>query len=180
VPTLDERAWRATEPHTPHPRARLEAAAELTRAGIRTGLLIAPLMPGVNDRPEQVEEILNLATEAGVSSVNGVALHLRGDVRAVFFEWLSAQRPDLVARYERLYKQGAYAPIEERRRLARLVRGPDRTPGERMRPGPDERFAGLGGTGARDGVGGRATVAAGDSGALPRRAREQPPQQRLF
>ena len=58
IPTLDEKAWRATEPHTPNPRARIEAVAELRRAGIRTGVLIAPLMPGVNDAPEQVAEIL--------------------------------------------------------------------------------------------------------------------------
>ena len=51
VPTLDEKAWRETEPHTPHPRKRLEAVAELSRAGIPTGVLIAPLMPGVNDAP---------------------------------------------------------------------------------------------------------------------------------
>ena len=49
VPTLDEKAWRASEPHTPHPRARLEAVGELNRAGIPTGILIAPLMPGIND-----------------------------------------------------------------------------------------------------------------------------------
>src|SRR5688572_27295160 len=52
VPTLDEKAWRETEPHTPHPRKRLEAAGELSRAGIPTGVLIAPLIPGVNDAPE--------------------------------------------------------------------------------------------------------------------------------
>ena len=51
IPTLDEKAWRATEPHTPNPRARLEAVAELNRAGIPTGVLIAPLMPGINDAP---------------------------------------------------------------------------------------------------------------------------------
>ena len=51
IPTLDEKAWRATEPHTPSPRARLEAVAELNRAGIPTGVLIAPLMPGMNDAP---------------------------------------------------------------------------------------------------------------------------------
>ena len=51
VPTIDEKAWRATEPHTPHPRKRLEAVAELNRAGIPTGVLVAPLMPGVNDDP---------------------------------------------------------------------------------------------------------------------------------
>ena len=61
IPTLDEKAWRSTEPHTPNPRARLDAVAELTRAGIRTGVLIAPLQPGINDAPEQVAEIAELA-----------------------------------------------------------------------------------------------------------------------
>ena len=56
IPTIEEKAWRATEPHTPSPRARLEAVATLTAAGIRTGVLVAPLMPGINDDPEQVRE----------------------------------------------------------------------------------------------------------------------------
>src|SRR6266542_2331974 len=71
VPTLDEKAWRATEPHTPNPRARLEAVGELNRAGIPTGVLVAPLMPGINDDPRQVEEILELAAKAGARSVSG-------------------------------------------------------------------------------------------------------------
>ncbi len=133
VPTIDERAWRQSEPHTPNPRARLEAIAELTRAGIRTGVLIAPLMPGINDAPEQVARILEQASEAGASYVTGIALHLRGEVRGVFFEWLAEHRPDLVARYKRLYRNGAYAPVEERKRLAKLVRGPDLDPGQRTR-----------------------------------------------
>jgi DNA repair photolyase len=133
VPTLDEKAWRATEPHTPHPRKRLEAVGELNRAGIPTGILIAPLMPGINDAPEQVEPILELAAEAGAQSVGGIALHLRGEVREIFFDWLRAQRPDLVPRYEELYRRGAYASPEERRRLQALVRrdGRDPAPGRR-------------------------------------------------
>jgi DNA repair photolyase len=122
IPTLDEKAWRATEPHTPHPRARLEAVAELNRAGIQTDVLIAPLMPGINDAPHQVEPLLELAAQAGARNIGGVALHLRGEVRGVFMEWLGAQRPDLVARYEEIYRRGAYAPREERARLARMVR----------------------------------------------------------
>jgi DNA repair photolyase len=122
IPTLEEKAWRATEPHTPHPRARLEAVAELTRAGIATGVLIAPLMPGINDSPRQVQELLDAATEAGATSIGGIGLHLRGEVRHVFMEWLREQRPDLVPRYEELYRRGAYAPREERERLARMVR----------------------------------------------------------
>jgi DNA repair photolyase len=122
IPTLDEKAWRETEPHTPSPRARLEAVAELNRAGIPTGVLIAPLMPGINDAPDQVEPLLELATQAGATSIGGVALHLRGEVRTVFMDWLRSQRPDLVSRYEELYRRRAYAPQGERERLARMVR----------------------------------------------------------
>ncbi len=139
VPTLDESAWRDSEPHTPSPRARLEAVSQLTRAGIRTGVLVAPLMPGINDAPEQVAPILELAAEAGAAYVSPIALHLRGDVRRIFFEWLRANRPELVARYKELYRRGAYAPQEERRRLARLVSGPARDPGDRMRQSNRER-----------------------------------------
>jgi DNA repair photolyase len=122
IPTLDEKAWRASEPHTPHPRKRIEAVAELNRAGIPTGVLIAPLMPGINDSPGQVEEILELCAEAGAVSIGGICLHLRGEVRDVFMDWLRSYRPDLVPRYETLYARGAYAPKTERERLSRLVR----------------------------------------------------------
>jgi DNA repair photolyase len=122
VPTLDEQAWRATEPHTPHPRKRLEAVAELVRAGIPTGVLVAPLMPGINDRPEQVERILEMAGEAGAGHVAGVALHLRGEVRQIFFDWLRAHRPDLLERYQRLYRRGAYMPRDEQERVTAPVR----------------------------------------------------------
>jgi DNA repair photolyase len=133
IPTMEEKAWRATEPHTPNPRARMEAVAELTRAGIRTGILIAPLMPGINDDPAQVAKILEMASEAGAAYVSGIALHLRGEVRGVFMEWLAEHRPDLVPRYRELYRRGAYAPQAERRRLSELVRGPDLAPSERGR-----------------------------------------------
>jgi DNA repair photolyase len=122
VPTLDERAWRATEPGTPHPRKRLEAVAELNAAGIPTGILVAPLLPGINDAPEQVEEVIALARDAGAVSLGGQTLFLRGSVRDVYFGWLRAQRPDLLPLYERLYGRGAYAPRAYRERAERLVR----------------------------------------------------------
>lgn len=156
VPTLDERAWRETEPHTPHPRKRLEAVAELNRAGVPTGVLIAPLMPGINDSPQQVEEILALVGDAGATKVGGIGLHLRGEVREIWFDWLRQYRPDLVPRYEELYARGAYLPDAERRRLAGLTRsGAQGTDGE----------------GGRD-LGGRPT-----GGRAPKRSspREQPP-----
>ena len=122
IPTIEERAWRASEPHTPSPRARMAAVAELNRAGIPTGVLVAPLMPGINDGPRQVEEILRLAAEAGATSVGGITLHLRGEVRGIFLDWLRAYRPDLVDRYEELYAGGAYATAAERERVDGVLR----------------------------------------------------------
>ncbi len=135
VPTLDEKAWRETEPHTPHPRKRLEAVGELNRAGIPTGVLVAPLIPGVNDAPEQVEEILQLAGEAGAQSIGGVGLHLRGEVREIWFDWLRSHRPDLIPRYEKLYAWGAYLPRAEAERLSGMVRRGGGTRGARKRGG---------------------------------------------
>jgi DNA repair photolyase len=132
IPTLDRKAWRETEPRSPSPTARLEALAELSRAGIRTGVLVAPLMPGINDSPEQVREVVRLATEAGAVYITGIALHLRRGVRQVFMEWLGEHRPELVPRYEDLYRGGAYMPVAERRRLTQLLEGPLTPPRERF------------------------------------------------
>jgi DNA repair photolyase len=122
VPTIDEKAWRASEPRTPNPYARLEAAAELSRNGIDVSILVAPLMPGINDDPREVEKILQLAADAGVVNVTGIHLHLRGEVRDIVMDWLQSYRPDLVPRYEQLYRRGAYAPSAERERIGAVVR----------------------------------------------------------
>ena len=122
VPTIDEKTWRASEPHTPNPRARLEAVGELNRAGIPTGVLVAPLMPGINDDPAQVEEILRAAADAGATGVSSIGLHLRGEVRGIFMEWLRSYRPDLVEHYEELYARGAYLPRVEQERISGLIR----------------------------------------------------------
>jgi DNA repair photolyase len=139
VPTLDERAWRETEPHTPSPRGRLEAVRKLNETGVPAGVLIAPLMPGINDTPEEVAEIVRLADDAGATSVGAVALHLRGEVKDVFFDWLEKRRPELLDRYRELYAKGAYAPTEERKRLQALTQIPRKRRRKPPRParGPD-------------------------------------------
>jgi DNA repair photolyase len=175
IPTLEPKAWRASEPRSPNPRARLDAVAALAGAGIRTGVLIAPLMPGVNDSPAQVAEVVRLATEAGAAYVSGIALHLRRGVRAVFMSWLGEHRPELVPLYEELYQRGAYAPVQERRRLMQLVAGSDPEavvrPGrviERGRDRPDDvqEFARDPGRAARRLAGG--SPRAGDNPQAPR------------
>jgi len=123
VPTLDEDAWRATEPHTPSPSARLDAVAELRRRGIDSGVLIAPLMPGINDSPDQVQPIIDRARKANASFLGGVALHLRDEVKDVFFAWLEQKRPDLLPSYEKLYRGRSYMRPEQRKQTTRAVRG---------------------------------------------------------
>ncbi len=175
IPTLDERAWRATEPHTPHPRARLEAVAELNRAGIPTGVLIAPLMPGINDDPRQLEPLVQGALDAGATSVGAATLHLRRDVKDVFMAWLGEQRPELMTRYEQLYARGAYAPREERARLADRVRAA--RGGRAAGPGRFARRGRFGGQRAGPGTTGIAGASAAPRAAADEQAGRQ---ERLF
>ena len=100
------------------------------RIEVRPGLIT----PGINDSPEQVERILDLCAEAGATSVGGICLHLRGEVREVFMDWLRSHRPDLVPRYEQLYAGGAYATKAERERMSRLVRSGGRFGPPRLGP----------------------------------------------
>jgi DNA repair photolyase len=121
IPTLDEKAWRASEPRTPHPRKRLEAVAALNAAGVPTGVLVAPLMPGINDSPEQVEAVVAACEEAGAVRTGGQALFLRGATKDVFMGWLRQARPDLVPLYDELYGRRAYLRAPDKRRTeARL------------------------------------------------------------
>lgn len=116
IGTLDAEVWRRTEPGTPHPRRRVEAVAKLTAAGIRSSVLIAPLLPGLSDRPDQVEEVERACREAGAASVTTIRLHLRPGVKEHFMGWLAGNRPDLVGEYERLYRNRAHLPGRSRRR----------------------------------------------------------------
>ncbi|HEV2999569.1 MAG TPA: radical SAM protein [Solirubrobacteraceae bacterium] len=168
IPTMDEKAWRASEPHTPNPKARMEAVAELNAAGIPCGILVAPLMPGINDSPEQVERILAMAAEAGATGIGGIALHLRGEVKQIFMDWLRSYRPDLVPRYEELYRRGAYAPPAERKRLAELVKR------DELRGGTWPRdLRGVAAANGRAGSGAAARAAAARVEAMRRAATER-------
>ena len=88
IPTLDQKAWRATEPRSPSPNARLDAIAELSSAGIKTGVLVAPLMPGINDSPEQVREVVRLATKRAPATSPGSRCICAGEcVRCSWSGW---------------------------------------------------------------------------------------------
>ncbi|HET6810249.1 MAG TPA: radical SAM protein [Acidimicrobiales bacterium] len=118
IGTLDEEVWRTTEPGTPHPRQRVNAVRRLSEAGVQTGVLVAPVIPGMSDGRDQVREVVQACREAGAGSVSTIGLHLRPGVREHFMEWLQGARPDLVPQYRRLYGRGSYLPKAAQERLA--------------------------------------------------------------
>jgi DNA repair photolyase len=122
VGTLDRTVWKLTEPGTPPPDRRIEALRRLTDAGIACGVLVAPVLPGLSDADEQMEEVVQACADAGAVSIHGVALHLRGSLRAHYLDWLAATRPDLAGLYRRRFRAGAYQEQHERDRVDRVVR----------------------------------------------------------
>ncbi len=120
IGTLDEDVWRKSEPGTPHPRKRIEAVARLNDAGIPCGVLMAPVLPGISDRPEQLRDVMAAAFDAGATHVSPILLHLRPKVREVYMEWLADNYPDLVERHETMYRK-AYAAAADRKALAAMV-----------------------------------------------------------
>ena len=110
LPTLDERVWRTTEPGTAPPRSRLQAIRTLAEAGIDVTVGMAPILPGLSDRPEQLEEVVRAAKSAGARSVWANVLYLKPGIREHFLRHLSEDWPEQVARYEQLYARRAYLP----------------------------------------------------------------------
>jgi DNA repair photolyase len=134
--TLDQRVWRATEPGSPNPRRRVEAMATLAAAGIRTGALVAPILPGMSDRPEQLREVLAAIDGAGGRFLGLGPLHLRPGVRQHFLDWLAGADPGLHADYVRRYATSDYAPrryLDELYRRAGLPHSPSRAATRRAR-----------------------------------------------
>jgi DNA repair photolyase len=126
VPTVDDDVWRTTEPGTAHPRQRLRALRELVAAGVRASVGMAPLLPGLSDRPEAIERVIVAAREAGACGIWANLLYLRPGTREHFLTCLERDWPELLPEYERLYERGAYLdrrvsePVRETaRRLAR-------------------------------------------------------------
>jgi DNA repair photolyase len=157
IGTLDEEVWRRSEPGTPHPKARMAAVKQLVAAGIPCGILMAPILPGLSDSPEQLRAVVRAAAEAGASHLTPLTLHLRPGVKEEFMPWLEETYPELVAGYRRLYR-GSNAPKAVREQISDRVRAekrrhrtfaspapatarrlPDRRPGDSAAPDPRSR-----------------------------------------
>ncbi|MFI8230647.1 Rv2578c family radical SAM protein [Streptomyces sp. NPDC085900] len=117
----DPELWRTVEPGTPAPERRLEVVRAFTDHGIGCGVLMAPVLPFLSDHPGQLRATVRAIAASGATSVTPLVLHLRPGAREWFMAWLAQRHPHLVARYERLYADGAYAPKWYQRRITRQV-----------------------------------------------------------
>jgi DNA repair photolyase len=122
IPTLDEQVWRTTEPGTAPPRSRLKAIRRLSDAGIDVGVGMAPILPGLSDRPEQLEEVVREARAAGARGIWANVVYLRPGTREHFLEALSRDWPEEVERYEQLFANRAYVPAAVARPIREQVR----------------------------------------------------------
>lgn len=93
----------------------------LTDAGIGCSVLMAPVIPFLGDRPEQLRATVAAVADAGAATVTPLVLHLRPGAREWYLHWLGQHHPHLVERYERMYADGAYAPTWYQRRITRQV-----------------------------------------------------------
>jgi DNA repair photolyase len=126
VPTLDHEIWRRTEPGTAPPRQRLRALARLVDAGIKAGVGMAPILPGLSDKPELLAEVVREARAAGATGIWANLLYLRPGTREHFLAALERDWPELLPEYEELYRRSDYLPRREtdpvRERVRALAR----------------------------------------------------------
>jgi DNA repair photolyase len=145
VPTLDTEIWRRTEPGTAPPGQRLRALRVLVEAGVKAGVGMAPILPGLSDRPELLADVVRAAREAGATGIWANLLYLKPGTREHFLEALARDWPEQLPRYEELYDGRAYLPHAESqpvrdqvRSLAREHGIRDRRPALERRPAPAE------------------------------------------
>jgi DNA repair photolyase len=117
VPTVDEEVWKRTEPSTAHPRQRLKAVKALVDAGVNARVGMAPILPGISDRPEQLRAVVRAAREAGATGIWANLLFLRPGTREHFLNHLAEDWPEQVPLYEELYARKAYLGADQMKPL---------------------------------------------------------------
>jgi DNA repair photolyase len=119
VPCVDEDVWRQLEPGTAPPMQRLRAVRELADTGIRVGVLMNPIVPGLSSRPSLMERTMKAIADHGARFVGCNVMFLEGGTRDHFLRWLDAEHPHLADGYRRLYTR-KYAPAAYRKDVQTL------------------------------------------------------------
>ncbi|HEY4412489.1 MAG TPA: radical SAM protein [Gaiellaceae bacterium] len=122
IPTLDVEIWRRTEPGTAPPHQRLRALTQLVDAGVKAGVGMAPILPGLSDKPELLAEVVRAARAAGATGVWANLLYLKPGTKEHFISALEQDWPELLPQYEQLYARRAYLPAEKTSPVREQVR----------------------------------------------------------
>lgn len=117
VTTMDADLARELEPRAPTPRRRMDGVAALNAAGVRAGVFLMPVLPGINDSDASLGAVLREARAAGAAFVSHQPLFLPKASRAVYEDYLKRSRPELLGMARRLYAAGLDVPDAWRRRL---------------------------------------------------------------
>lgn len=114
--TLNQEKWRQLEPGTAPPRQRLRAMRRLSENGVRAGVLLAPVVPGLTDNFDELAEVVSAAADNGARFLGAKVLYLQSGTREHFMDFLRTEHPTLIDEYRRLFP-GPYAPKRYRKHV---------------------------------------------------------------
>lgn len=107
--SIDRELARRLEPRAPTPDARLRALARLRESGIEAGINVMPVLPGITDRPDQLEPLIKAVADAGATYLNACALRLRSAARQRYLPFVEKEFPHLAPRYRATYRHSHHA-----------------------------------------------------------------------
>ena len=120
ITTVDLDLWPIVEPGTANPFHRLRAMRTLRQAGVKAGVMMAPILPGLTDSAASIEAVAAAAREHQAASFTAVPLRLAPHVKEFYLGFIDDQYPELLPRYERAYP-GTYAPADYREKLGERI-----------------------------------------------------------
>jgi DNA repair photolyase len=121
ITTPDSQLARILEPRAPRPDLRFRAVAELRKAGLRTGILCCPIMPGINDTPMALESMAKRAKSVDASFLAANPLFLKPCSKGTFLAFVRQHFPALEASYEKRYAEDAFVSKAYQKRVADLL-----------------------------------------------------------
>ena len=119
IAIYDDELQQSIEPGTPSTTARLAAVTAALNAGLECSVFMMPIMPYLTDSKAHLDYAFERVAASGATTVLYSALHLKPGAKEWFMLWLQEEHPELVARYERMYKFSAFAPKDYRQWLGR-------------------------------------------------------------
>ena len=121
VTTVNTGLARLLEARAPRPDLRLQTVEKLNELGINSGVICAPVLPGITDAPADLEALVKAAAQAGARYVFANPLFLKPCAQKVFMPFLAKNFPHLTAEYEQRYRANGYVAEPYRRQISRLV-----------------------------------------------------------